>query len=206
MIISSPVNITLTKVAFRPCLMDQGIQTSATQLKSSWTFRPEIQPFLTHVEVIVQEFRCTNQDCTKENSQFIKESTSQIEFVRNIQLTDGNSYTTSIRPCFRSSCISGVQSEGISVITNPPVSGMVACVMKPSLGNGSTSSGNSYAVDASWEPFQYSEHGFRLPNISVYDWTLAGSTGSHMMPWQKEIVEETRPMIEVGWTRQRVKF
>ena len=199
MTISSPVNITLSMVAFSPCLMDQGIQTSATQLKSTWTFRPEVQPFVSHAKVIVQEYRCASQDCAMENSQFLKESTSKMEYIRNAQLASGNSYRTSIRPCFRSTCISAVQSAGITVIANPPLSGMMECVMKPSLVNGSVSTpaGNVYTVDASWEPFQHTEYGFRLPNISVYDWTLATSTGSYLMAWERKFLKEAETMLEV---------
>ena len=201
--ISSPVNITLTKVAFNPCLMDQGVQTSATQLRSSWTFRPEVQSSMSHVEVIIQEFRCSSQGCKMENSHFIKEWTTGTEFIKNIQLTSGHSYRTNVRPCFGSSCISGVNSDGITIITSPPVSGNMNCAMKPSLGNGPPSHGNNYTIDASWELFQHAEDGFRVPNISLYDWILATSTGSHLMPLQREFLEEAETVVEVGQIRQR---
>ena len=60
---SQTASLMVKSISINSCIRDQAVQSSTKGLKSSWTFRPEVQSAITHYEMTVHEYTCTQSDC-----------------------------------------------------------------------------------------------------------------------------------------------
>ena len=202
---SQAASLMIRSISINSCISDQAIQPSTKGLKSSWTFRLEIQPAITHYEMAIHEYTCTATGC-QDGGQImpmISVGSHTSIHLHQMILTKGSSYQTFVRPCFGPTCIGTVASGGILVDTNPASSSLVSCTIKPSNDFGSIDDiiGNTiYKISASWEAFQSSSYGMRNSVIEVYDWTLAltPSGGGLLMEWDRVHLPDNDVEINVS--------
>ena len=181
--VTSPYNVTVSKSV---CLMDQGIQPSSDQIRSSWTFRPEVLQALSHYQVDFEEHQCTSQGCSSTGVSIQESYVTATHHKTNVPLKRGHSYRTSVQACFGPTCVSAVSSGGITVNPDPAVPGQISCIIQP-----------QYMITATWEAFKNAGNGFRLGDLRIYDWCLTTASRSQLIPWQRLVLPANQSVIEV---------
>ena len=194
----------INSISISSCIRDQSIQPSTKGLRSSWAFRPEIHPAITHYQVSVYEFRCTLTGCD-DGGQILPITLVGSQTTLNLHqmlLTEGRSYQMFVSPCFGPTCISAVGSRGILIDMKPAPSHLISCTIKPNhdISIDQILSDTIYEIEAKWEAFQSLEHGMRESVLTVYDWSLAltPTGGSLLIDWDRVQLQDSATEIDVN--------
>lgn len=155
---------------------DMDVQLSATELSANWWFPSQLLPFVSHYELSALHVS-TGQG--RNYSELIPLNSIGNLTMTTIaaNLTAGETYLISVRPCHAHVCFSSVRSDGI-LVSSLPKPGKISATYTPA-----SPQQVIPAIEVQWETFaQIGAH------VAYYEWSIGTSqwAGSELLfPWQR---------------------
>ena len=177
--------LSIQTIALLHCNTQRIYQQSANVLSVAWTFIPQLIQHVSHFQIAVTEILCltsAKESCTNEGtvlSTSVAGTENEAKEVKML-LKDGYKYQIVVEPCIVTSCLSGILSNGVTIITGKTESGLIEAQLHITEANNEV-----YQLTAKWDAFVDKFLTGRNELVFRYDWSLAADElgGALVTPW-----------------------
>ena len=154
--------------------MDADYQLSATFASAHWFFPPAITQHLSHYRWAILQAVGGNTSNLILVRAFENVGRQMLAAAGDLVLTEGELYVSAVQPCYASSCLPPVYSDGFQIARHPG-STYINATYTPLEWNGDTGTSSVGTLQISWAPFTD-------PQLAYYEWSLGtGDPGYELL-------------------------
>ena len=174
--------------------METDYQLSTTFASAHWFFPPTITQHLSHYQWAVLRAVEGNTSNLIVVRAFENVGRQTLAAAGGLVLREGELYISAVQPCYASSCLPPVYSDGFQIATHP-ASTYINATYTPLEWNVDTGTSSVGMLQLSWPPFTD-------PHLAYYEWSLGtGDPGYELLIyWNRVEWFENQVMIPVNET------